>query len=145
MSPVPRSVLEEEPSPPLFINQNLCLEERQSSIITPPASDNLQDKDFEEITCEYPPLRSRKRKRDEMWKRNILKRARNSGKEHVTYNKKKVEEKLPVFHRCGKCVNHCNENLSNSQRSNLFHSCWKLGDWQRQRDYIANHVIRDEA
>ena len=145
MSPVPRSVLEEEPSPPLFINQNLCLEERQSSIITPPASDNLQDKDFEEITCEYPLLRSRKRKRDEMWKRNILKRARNSGKEHVTYNKKKVEEKLPVFHRCGKCVNHCNENLSNSQRSNLFHSCWKLGDWQRQRDYIANHVIRDEA
>ena len=60
----------------------------------------------------YPPLPSRKRQRDEKnWKPNILKRARNSGKEYVTQSNKKVKERHLKFHHRGRCVNHGNDVL----------------------------------
>ena len=95
--------------------------------------------DIDEATV-YPPLRSRKRQHDEQnWKQNIHKRARNSGKEYMTQGNKKVEEQRLKVCRCGKCTNHCNDLLPENKRHELFHNYWKMGNWQRQRDYIAHH------
>ena len=58
----------------------------------------------------------------------------------MTKCNKKVEERRLKFHRCGKCTNHCNDLLPENKWHELFHNYWKMGNWQRQRDYIAHHV-----
>ena len=103
---------------------------------------------IEQESSNYPSLRSRSRKRkqnEKLWKRNIQKTARNSGKEYVNSRNKKVKERRINYHRCGNCVNHCNQRLPDARRDELFHDYWKLGEWQRQRDYIANHVMRKQT
>ena len=46
-----------------------------------------------------------------------------------------------IYHRCGRCLNKCNDILSDDDRDKICQNYWKMGDMQRQRDYIANHVV----
>ena len=113
-----------------------------------PTSDVLEISYIEQESSNYPSLRSRstKRKRNEkLSKRNIQKTARNSGKEYVNSRNIKVKERRINYHRYGNCVNHCNQRLPDARRDELFHDYWKLGEWQRQKDYIANHVMRKQT
>ena len=125
-----------------------------------PTSDVLEISYIEQESSNYPLLRSRstKRKRNEkLWKRNIQKTARNSDKEliqeliqvkeliQVNSRNIKVKERRINYHRYGNCVNHCNQRLPDARRDELFHDYWKLGEWQRQKDYIANHVMRKQT
>ena len=113
-----------------------------------PTSDVLEISYIEQESSNYPSLRSRstKRKRNEkLWKRNIQKTARNSGKEYVNSRNIKVKERRINYHRYGNCVNHCNQRLPDARGDELFHDYWKLGEWQRQKDYIANHVMRKQT
>ena len=122
---------------------NVC-----NSITAAPTSDVLEISYIEQESSNYPSLRSRSRKRkrnEKLWKRNIQKTARNSGKEYVNSRNIKVKERRINYHRCGNCVNHCNQRLPDARRDELFHDYWKLGEWQRQRDYIVNHVIRKQT
>ncbi|XP_033103438.1 uncharacterized protein LOC117106195 [Anneissia japonica] len=85
--------------------------------------------------------RSRKRQRNEFeWKQNVLKWARNKGLEYTTRKGKVVQARKIIYHRCGRCVNKCNIVLSDDDRDTIFRNYWIMGDRQRQRDYIANHV-----
>ena len=45
---------------------------------------------------------------------------------------------------CGpKCRLRCHERLLQHRREDLFHNFWRLGDINRQRDYISEHTVRD--
>ena len=84
---------------------------------------------------------SRKRVRNESeWRLNVWKRARNEGLEYTTRKGEVVQVRKTIHHRCGRCVNKCNEVLSDDDRDKIFHNYLKMGDRQRQRDCIANYV-----
>ena len=60
--------------------------------------------------------------------------------EYTSRSGKVVQARKTIYHRCGRCVNKCNEVLPDEDRDLIFQNYWKLGDRQRQRDYIASHV-----
>ena len=109
-----------------------------------PTSDVLEISYIEQESSNYPSLRSRKRN-EKLRKRNIQKTARNSGKEYVNSRNIKVKERRINYNRYGNCVYHCNQRLPYARRDELFHDYRKLGEWQRQRDYIVNHVMRKQT
>ena len=84
--------------------------------------------------------RKKRRKRPQMWKRNITKRVRNEGKEYVTRGKSKtIREARAVKQPCGKkCRLRCSEIISEEQRQVIFDSYWALKTIEKQRMYIAN-------
>nr|CAH7758741.1 unnamed protein product [Callosobruchus chinensis] len=84
--------------------------------------------------------KSRKRTREpELWKRNKIKRSRNSGKSYVNCKGNLVVErklKAPCASRLK-----CSNKITGENRSNIFTGYWGLSDINRQRDYIAKYVI----
>jgi hypothetical protein len=88
----------------------------------------------------------RKRKRDESaWCANVRKTKRSQGEEYFSKPVKgsvprKREKRKIIIHRCGQCVNRCNERMPVSMREKLFHAYWGMADQQRQRDFICSHV-----
>ena len=85
--------------------------------------------------------RVRKRIRNENeWKQNIRKRQRNNGLEYTSKLGKTVQARKTIYHRCGRCVNKCNDVLSDDDRDIVFQNYWSMGDRRRQREYISNHV-----
>ena len=65
---------------------------------------------------------------------------------YVNSRNKKVKERQINYYRYGNCINHCNQRLPDARRDELlFHDYWKLAEWQRQRDYTANHVMRKQT
>ena len=85
--------------------------------------------------------RGRKRLRNEAnWKQNVRKRARSKGEAYISRRAKNVKARERKMHRCGRCVNKCNDALPDEDREEIFHNYWQLGDRQRQRDFIASHV-----
>ena len=84
--------------------------------------------------------RGRKRTRNESnWKRSITKRLRNSGDEYYTKCGKLVVKRC-VQQSCGNCRLKCSSNISSTERTVIFNNYWKLGDKNRQNDFITSHV-----
>jgi hypothetical protein len=97
--------------------------------------------DSTEENKENKMRRGRKRQRKETeWKNNVRKRARNEGKQYISKKGKLVPARKITYHRCGRCVNRCNDVLPDEERDKIFHNYWRMGDKQRQRDFIANHI-----
>ena len=98
----PSNNAEDVSSQSLLFNNGIPVAREVSSttaLNTTPTSKASESNGEAENVLEYLPVRSRKRKRDpEMWKKNIRKRLRNSGKEYVTSKNKIVEEKKTTFH-----------------------------------------------
>nr|CAH7720666.1 unnamed protein product [Callosobruchus chinensis] len=84
--------------------------------------------------------KSRKRTREpELWKRNKIKRSRNSGKSYVNWKGNLVvERKLKA--PCA-CRLKCSNKITGENRSNVITGYWGLSDINRQRDYISKYVI----
>nr|CAH7718730.1 unnamed protein product [Callosobruchus chinensis] len=84
--------------------------------------------------------KSRKWTREpELWKRNKIKRSRNSGKSYVNWKGNLVvERKLKA--PCA-CRLKCSNKITGENRSNIFTGYWGLSDINRQRDYISKYVI----
>lgn len=72
--------------------------------------------------------RRKKRKCDpSKWKQNIRKRAKQSGEEYVSSRTGVlVQRRRMIMHKCGQCVNRCNEKLTVAQRENIFHNFWQI-------------------
>ena len=75
------------------------------------------------------------------WRQNVRKMSRNKGLEYTTRKGTLVQARNTIYHRCGRCVNKCNDILSDDDRDKICQNYWKMGDMQRQRDSIANHVV----
>ena len=79
----------------------------------------------------------RKPKRNrEKWKRNIYKRQRNTGKIYVSRTGKIRSARIL---KRGRCRYKCKSRFRYSERQNMFHSYWQLGDVDKQRRFIAKY------
>lgn len=87
--------------------------------------------------------RSRKRQRNpEQWKRNKVKKLKNSGCAYVGFTGRIVEEKS-MGPGCGeKCVKKCHEQFDASERRDIFSNFWKSGDINVQRQFILSCVTK---
>ena len=72
---------------------------------------------------------------------NVRKISRNEGLEYITRKGTLVQARNTIYHRCGRCVNKCNDIPSDDDRDKICQNYGKMGDMQRQWDYIANHVV----
>ena len=77
-------------------------------------------------------------------RQNGRKMRRNEGLEYTTRKGTLVQARNTIYHRCGKCLNKYSDILPDDDRDKICQNCWKMGDMQRQRDYIANHVVIKE-
>jgi len=101
-----------------------------------PASDQIDNT----MQSDSHIRKGRKRLRDEsQWKRNIVKRLRNSGEEYTSQSGKTIP-KRSVQRDCGNCLLKCSSKISAAERENIFNTYWKLGDKNYQNDFITSHV-----
>lgn len=106
--------------------------------------DNSETNSPSTSTQEIPILVSptknvKKRKRNtENWKRNIIKKLRNTGKAYETHTlNKKIRERREMKAACGeKCKFHCPSNFNEEERQKVFSDYWELGQIEKQREYI---------
>lgn len=95
---------------------------------------------------EHPEVtkKSRKRKRkQEIWKRNISKSRKLHGKDYVT-SKGFTKSKAEMGPSCG---NNCSWKcqVSQKQRLKIFNAYYKLGDYTRQRDFIHSNIEKSDT
>lgn len=79
------------------------------------------------------------RKRNRINQRIMNKKLRAEGKGYLSRSLKRVEEKC-VKPACENCKFKCNEKIPEAKRSEIFQTYWKLGDLQRQREFIKNSM-----
>lgn len=90
-----------------------------------------------------PVKKGVKRKRNvDQWKRNILKKSRNSGQAYETHSKNKIiREQRKIKPPCTqKCKLKCSNKFTDEERLQLFSKYWSLGDINKQREYINNSM-----
>lgn len=84
--------------------------------------------------------KTRKRKRNpESWRRNEIKRLRNSGAAYKDWNGKQRPEKK-IKATCTNCRLKCSEKINEEHRNSIFKAFWDFRDINRQRDYISKYV-----
>ena len=86
---------------------------------------------------EHGMKRGRKRTRDETtWKRNILKRAKTEGKEYCNAKGRRIPAKS-IGPGCDeKCRQKCHNNISETQRLQIFREYYGLGNRDQQGEFI---------
>lgn len=83
---------------------------------------------------------TRKRvKKTETWKRNKIKKLRNSGKAYTNWKGKDIQERK-LKPPCVNCRMKCTEKIIEVERELLFQTFWNLGDINRQRDFIVRNT-----
>ena len=91
------------------------------------------------VRREKPPKRQRN---PELWKKNLKKRARQTGQAYITDTGREVPARK-IREGCGSsCRLKCHENFDQESREDLFQTFWGLEDKGQQRLYIARHVIK---
>lgn len=77
-----------------------------------------------------------------MWRTNVSKVLRNSGKAyHCSSKSKKEVPERKMRSPCGdNCQLSCKNNFDEPTRLQLFNAYWKLADLQRQREFIVRHA-----
>lgn len=94
----------------------------------------------ENVELPIPKRQSRKRIRDESsWQVNKNKKLKNSGKRYHSKATKKERNGKIMGDPCA-CKNKCNEKIDNAARMSAFEAYWKLGDHERQWDFILRYV-----
>lgn len=91
-----------------------------------------------------PQKASRKRTANpENWRCNKAKMLRNLGKAYVTNSKtnKRVIPERQLRNPCtDKCKFKCFEKITVEQRKTIFNQYWAMGELQRQREFILQHL-----
>ena len=87
--------------------------------------------------------RGRKRMRSiENWKKSLRKKHRNCGDEYIT-DRGITKARRKMKKGCGiGCRLNCHGKLLPTERENLFHAFWQLGEVTRQREFIVKHCSK---
>ena len=87
--------------------------------------------------------RGRKRMRSiENWKKSLRKKNRNCGDEYIT-DRGITKARRKMKKGCGVgCRLRCHGKLQPTDRENLFHAFWQLGEVTRQREFIVKHCSK---
>ncbi|CAB3231933.1 unnamed protein product [Arctia plantaginis] len=82
----------------------------------------------------------RKRMRNEScWKKNIVKRLKNTGKSYKSTATKKVEPERKMQKPCNeKCRLRCSTTFTEMDRKMLFDEYWQIGDVEKHWNYLSN-------
>ncbi|CAK1598166.1 unnamed protein product [Parnassius mnemosyne] len=82
-----------------------------------------------------------KRKRDENnWQKNVMKKLRNEGKSYVSTSKKIVPARK-IKNACfEKCKLKCSTMFTEAERMSIFDDYWSLGSILKQWNYISNCI-----
>ena len=115
-------------------------QEQSSADIEPAAVESCQSQMAQE------PVnlrRGRKRTRSvKNWKRSLSKKHRNCGDEYVT-SRGAVRARRRIKKGCGDgCRLRCHSRILPTERENIFHAFWQLGDVTRQREFIVKHCCK---
>lgn len=84
--------------------------------------------------------RAKKRKRNECgWKKNVVKKLRNTGKSYKSTATKKIVPERKMKQPCNeKCKLGCSTKFTEMDRKKLFDEYWQLGDVQKHWTYLSN-------
>ena len=84
--------------------------------------------------------KSRRRRNETLWKRNIRKYLKNRGKAYVSSSGKTVSERQ-IGSGCGvKCRLKCHESFNRDTRQEIFDKFWNIRDVNQQRQFITDHA-----
>jgi len=87
------------------------------------------------------PLMRKRLRNESNWGKNIQKKLKNEGKEYVRKSNLKVMQAKKVGVPCGvKCRLKCANKLTLEQRSVIHNQYWKIGDINRQREFIMRQI-----
>ncbi|XP_073969707.1 uncharacterized protein [Rhodnius prolixus] len=106
-------------------------------------TNNSMDSPMDVPILVSPVKKGVKRKRNvDQWKRNVLKKARNSGEAYQTHSQSKsIRGPRKLKPPCGQhCKLKCSTKFTAEERMQLFSTYWALGDLNKQRDYIKNSM-----
>lgn len=93
-------------------------------------------------TCRPSP--QKRQRNPDLWKKNVRKKARQTGQAYVTDAGKKVPARK-IREGCNStCRLGCHNSFDLVSREDLFQTFWGLEDKNQQRQYIARHVIKCE-
>ena len=107
-----------------------------SDDINPGPSGHISDVLSEESEHERPS-RSRKRKlKVSEWKQNVAKDRRNRGLSYVSEKTGKLVPARKMQGSCS-CTNKCFEKVSEEARKEIHENFWKLGEYNRQNEYLS--------
>lgn len=86
-------------------------------------------------------VRGKKRVRNEKnWKSKIAKTLQNTGKDCTSSVKKQIPARK-MGPLCGdKCRLNCRAKIDETSRQDIFNDYWRLGDLQKQRQFIIAHT-----
>lgn len=106
-----------------------------TSIITTTVTASIQ-------TSAEETTNSRKRKANpSVWRKNLAKQARNSGKAYTSSSKsKKIIEERKLGPSCNQCRWKCGSKISQDDRKKIFSDYWNLSNLQRQRDFLVTSM-----
>lgn len=99
----------------------------------------LEPEEDTAVTQQLETMRKRKRKADpKTWRKTAAKICRNSGKHYVSSSKsRKNFDAKKIGKTCtNKCKLQCTMKIKEEDRQKIFDEFWKLGDLQRQRQFI---------
>lgn len=101
---------------------------------------NNQDKTDSGDTTDKIKSKTRKNKKCvNQWRRNVIKKLRNEGKSYKNWSNK-IVQKRQLKAPCQNCRMKCYEKFSDEERRQIFDQYWKLGNIDRQRDFISKLV-----
>ncbi|XP_073832635.1 uncharacterized protein [Musca autumnalis] len=92
--------------------------------------------------CKEIKRKTCRKRKEELWKSNLLKKARNSGKAYFKRTPEiKVRSERKFKEPCTEmCKLQCTTKLTEEQRRHIFENFWNLGNLEKQRQYIANNT-----
>lgn len=82
----------------------------------------------------------KKRRQPEIWKSNVKKLARNSGKEYIDYKGRVVHEKQLPELSSHACKRKCQSKISEDDMKKAHESFWKLADHTAQNAFVFASV-----
>ncbi|CAG4972917.1 unnamed protein product [Colias eurytheme] len=135
--------------------QNLTQTEQNSNVVDHQSLDHNGDYDGEDQAImhsfstvqESTPQKKNTRKR----KRNLNehqdvknKKLKNSGEAYKGCRSKKMYDKKVLKASC-KCTKKCGEKVTHEQREYIMQQYYKIGDHERQWQYIVNHTLVEDV
>lgn len=136
-------------------SQNLTQTEQNSNVADRQSPDHNEDHDGEDQTemhtfstvQESTPQgkNTRKRKRNLNENQDVKsKKLKNSGETYIGCRSKKIFDKKVLKASC-KCTKKCGEKITHEQREYIMQQYYKIGDHERQWQYIVNHTLVEDV
>ncbi|CAG2200930.1 unnamed protein product [Mytilus edulis] len=87
----------------------------------------------------------KKKKNQEVWKRNVRQFNRVHGLPYTGLTGKEQTKKKMQYRDCSKCKFKCSVKITAQQAGDIFATYYQLGSYEKQRNFICQHVEQTKA